>query len=327
MKPLPHPRSQLRRRLPTPACITLVALCVGCGQPDAATESPAQGPPDQAASGNFPGKSYERNFVFTTLGDDSTFVVPWFLETTTRPGTVIREARGWLNRSGTWEAFYAEQWETPPTRVPARVLPYGSLRFVVREGDAVDGIIFDEGLRNLEVALGDVLTEWAGPRGEVFQLLEGSLYLADQRVGGVVLDMARGSSAESPPGGDWAFLTSGDSLQLVLEGTSEHDADSSPTYLAWARLDFRDLQWADLAVDWTETSAFQPARRDVPTSWTISRPDGDVHGVLEVTSANVTPGSGDGPVLPVRALFEVAGTIVIEGRTFPVRGLFTHERR
>ena len=60
--------------------------------------------------------------------------------------------------------------------------------------------------RNLEVGLGRVLTQWDGPRGQVFQLLEGSLYLADRRVGGLVLDMARGSSADSPRGGDWAFL-------------------------------------------------------------------------------------------------------------------------
>lgn len=317
----------MRRPLRSAALSAGLLALVGCGQPDAEFETTPQGSPAATSPGNLPGKSYERNFVFTTLLGDSTFVVPWLLETSTRPGTVVREARGLLNRNGMWEAFFAEEWETPPTRVPARVLPYGNLRLVVREGDALEGIVFEEGSRNLEVALGTVLTEWVGPRREVFQLLEGSLYLSDQRVSGMVLDMARGSSAESPRGGDWAFLTSGDSLQLVIEGTAEHDSEQSPGYLGWARLDFRDLQWHDLTVEWTETSAFQPARRDVPTSWTISSTDGNVQGTLEVTSANVTPGTGDGPILPVRALFEVSGTFLIEERTFPVRGLFTHERR
>jgi hypothetical protein len=34
-----------------------------------------------------------------------------------------------------------------------------------------------------------------------------------------------------------------------------------------------------------------------------------------------------GPVLPVQALFEVVGTISIDGLSFPVRGLFNHQRR
>jgi len=307
--------------------LAILAVLAACGDGDARTDLPSAGTTLPSANRNFPGRSYERNFVFTTVGRDSTFLVPWLLMTTTRPGTVVREARGWLSRSGVWEAFFSERWETPPTRSPARVLPHNDLRFVVREGDAVDGIIFDDGPRNLEVGLGNVLAQWAGPKGEVLQLLEGSLYLSERRIGGLVLDMARGSSAESPPGGDWAFLTSGDSLQVVLEGTAEHDPESAPPYLGWARLDFRDLQWPELIVDWTETSAFQPARRDVPVSWTVSSPDGNVQGILEVRSAQVTPGEGTGPVLPVRALFEVSGTFLIEGRTFPVSGLFTHERR
>jgi hypothetical protein len=76
-----------------------------------------------------------------------------------------------------------------------------------------------------------------------------------------------------------------------------------------------------------ETNAFQPARRDVPVSWTISSPDGELQGTLEVSSADVRAGQGSGPVLPVQALFEVEGTVTIEGRTFPVRGLFRHEQR
>jgi hypothetical protein len=275
----------------------------------------------------FPGRSYERNFVFVTVTGDSLLMVPWLFETTTQPGTVVRKARGWLDRGGTWDAFFAERWETPPTRIPARILPHDSLRFVVRGGNAVDGIIYDEGTRNLELALGSTLIEWGGPRGEVFQLLEGSLYLSGRRLGGIVLDMARGSSSDTPRAGDWAFLTSGDSLQLVLQGESEHQGEPLPTYRGWGRLDFRNLQWSMLNVDWIETKAFQPARRDVPVSWTISSPEGEFQSTLAVTSSDVRAGQGSGPVLPVQALFEVEGTVTIEERTFPVRGLFRHERR
>ena len=185
--------------------LAALAVLAACGEGEPRADLQPAGTPPPSANRNFPGRSYERNFVFTTVGRDSSFLVPWLLMTTTRPGTVVREARGWLSRSGVWEAFFSERWETPPTRSPARVLPHNDLRFVVREGDAVDGIIFDDGPRNLEVGLGNVLAQWAGPKGEVLQLLEGSLYLSERRIGGLVLDMARGSSAESPPGGDWAF--------------------------------------------------------------------------------------------------------------------------
>jgi len=314
----------MRRRV---AAILLACAGFGCAEPAPEVFVESQGTTPSDAPRDFPGRSYERNFVFTTVTEDSLLIVPWLFETTTQPGTVVREARGWLDRSGTWDAFFAERWQTPPTRIPARVLPHGSLKLVVRDGNAVDGIIYDEGDRNLELALGSVLMEWGGPRGEVFQLLDGSLYLSDRRLGGIVLDMARGSSAETPRAGDWAFLASGDSLQLVLQGESEHQGEPLPAYRGWGRLDLRNLQWSPLTVDWVETNAFQPARRDVPVSWTISSPDGELQGTLEVSSADVRAGQGSGPVLPVQALFEVEGTVTIEGRTFPVRGLFRHEQR
>ena len=85
-------------------------LLTGCGEPEQAVEmAPSEVQPqrDPAATA---GRSYERNFVFATVTGDSIFLVPWLLEITTLPGTVVREARGWLNRSGTWESFFAERW-------------------------------------------------------------------------------------------------------------------------------------------------------------------------------------------------------------------------
>jgi hypothetical protein len=313
-------------RTPTAALVTFVMLFSACRETPA-PQVPPEGDAATAPARNIPGRSYERNFVFTTVTEDSSFMVPWLMRAKTQPGGVSREARGWLDRNGIWEAFYEARWETPPTRTPERILPHESMRLVVREGGAVDGIIFEEGARDLELALGKELASWTGPRGESFQLLEAALFLAGRRVRGLAIDMSRASGGERPPGGDWAFLVSGDSMQLVLEADVEHGGDSPPRYEAWGRLDFRDLRWTPVTVDWTETSAFQPARRDVPTSWTITSADGELAGVLQVSSASIRPGGGAGPVLPVHALFEVTGSIVIEDRTFPVRGLIRHERR
>jgi len=281
---------------------------------------------EAAPARNFHGRFYERDFVFTTLEGDSTFLVPWLISTRTRPGGVEREAHGFLARSGTWEEFYSEQWETPQSRAPWRIIPHGSLRIVVGEGDAIDGILFEQGSRNLELEMDNVLQEWTGPRGETFRVQKAAAYLAGRRLDGLVLDVARGHGADEPQPGDWAFLTSGDSLQVVFESPELAPPGRAGAFRGWARLDFRDLQWPSVTMDWTEVRAFQPARRDVPVAWTVSSEGNQVTGRLEVKTAQIRAGSGPGPVLPVDALFEVTGTLDIQGATYPVRGLFRHYR-
>jgi hypothetical protein len=191
----------------------------------------------------------------------------------------------------------------------------------------VDALVFDEGPRGLEITLGSTQANWTGPRGEAIELVEGAAYLSDQRVDGLILDMARGWARGSRPGGDWALLTSGDSLQLVLAADTEHGGDAEPVYRAWALHFEEQLQWPEVRVDWLETQAFPPARRDVPVSWRISSADGRIEGRLEVRSAEIQAREGQGPLLPVLALFEVEGQISSEEGRFPVRGLLVHERR
>ncbi len=302
-------------------------VLAACGQ--AAPDQPVETGGGQAptADGDFSPRSYERNFVFAALEGDSIFLVPWLLETVATPDTVTRVATGWLARGGIWEAFYAERWVAPSTRAPARLLPHGSLSFVVREGDAVDGIIFAEGPRSLELVLGDVKATWVGPRGEAFELLDGAAYLSDQRVEGVVMDMARASGDGASPGGDWAFLLSGDSAHFVLAADAEHGGEAEPLYRAWAALEESELRWPEVHVEWRETQAFPPARRDIPVAWRVWSSDGLIEGELEAVSADIRAGRGPGPLLPVRALFEVVGDISTMEGTFEVHGLLVHERR
>ena len=314
-------------RLRSPALVAGVALLAACGGPEdePAAQPQAEGAADAAAS--FRGRVYERNLVFIALSGDSAFVVPWLMSSQTQPGSVRRSARGLLARGSTWEEFYEEAWETPPTRTPWRVLPHGSLRLLVGEGDVVEGVIFSEGQRQLELEVtGGLLMEWTGTRGQVYRLLDGAAYLSDQRLQGLILDMSRVHGAEEAAQGDWAFLASGDSLQVILENPAASEPNTPGSYRIWARLDFRDLQWPAVSVDWADVSAFEPARQDIPVSWTISTEDEGVEGVLQVQSAHVEAGQGTGPLLPVDALFLVVGTVRVEGRTYPVHGLFRHTR-
>lgn len=304
-----------------------VAGAVACGAPE---QPPARGNgtgAPAADSGNFVGSVYERNFVFASLEGDSVFFVPWLMKATEMPDSVMREAYAWLARGGVWDPFYAERWWTPPTRNPGRVLPHRELGLLVRDEGAIDGIVFEDPPRNLEIVFGEGDDAWTGARGGSFQVLAGSAYLADQRIDGMVLDVARASAVDRTGGGDWGFLLSGDSAHFVLAADEEHGGDVQPMYRAWGSHAGAELQWPEVRVEWQRTEAFPPARRDIPVEWAIWSSDGTIQGELEAASAEIQPGEGPGPLLPVRALYEVVGRLSTRGGDFPVRGVLVHERR
>jgi len=320
------PTSLASSRLRTVAATALLAVAAACGEPDAPDVAEAPTPEDTAQAGTSSGWVYERTFVFTTLDRDSAYVAPWLFRTRTRPGGVDRTTRGWITRGGEWEEVLDQSWETPPSRAPWRLLPRGPLTIVVGPGDAVEELVFEEGPRALELLMGDVLMEWTATDGEVLRLLDGSLVLADQEVPGMVLDRSRTLRADGPPAGDWAFLVSGDSLQMVLERPRAGEPGAEGALRAWARLDFRDLRWAEVTLGWAEERAFPAARRDIPVAWEVSQAEGRLRGSLQATNRWAQALEGPGPLLPLEALFSVTGTVSVEGRTYPVRGLLRHTR-
>lgn len=265
---------------------------------------------------------FERRIVFLTKETDSTLVVPWFFTARDGPDGVAREARAWLARNGTWEAFYHETWRGPPTRSPWRPLPRNGLRLVVGIGDALEEIVFERGARQLEIRFGSLLSEWNSPAGSIYRVHEADVVLSNQLVGGLLLDMSR----SRPPGsfsGDWAFLVSGDSLEMVVDASRAGEQPDSMA-AAWARVDFRQLQWSEAVMVWEETRAFERARRDVPVSWRIRAADGSLEGTVSAETTEAEAGPGSGARLPVYALFEVSGTLIVEGRPYPVEGILRH---
>lgn len=306
----------------------LVPALAGCppeGVPDEASEGPDT---TEAEAGRpEPGQVHGRNVVFLATRGDSTLVVPWIFTARTRPGRVDRRARAWLDRAGSWDAFFEEAWGTPPTRAPWRLLPRGPLRLVVGDDDALQGIIYREGGRNLEIVLGAPRAEWSGPGGERFLVRDGAALLSGEEVRGVVFEAQLVRRAEDPPHGDWAFLTSGDSAQVVLYDPSPEDPPSEMSYRALARVGDEEYRWPVFQVEWTAVRAFQLARRDVPVQWSLRSPNGDLSGTLEAVTSELRAGEGEGPLLPVEGLFQVRGTVEIGGAEIPVRGLFRHLQR
>jgi hypothetical protein len=198
---------------------------------------------------------------------------------------------------------------------------------VVGEGEALEALLFEEGSRRLEVEIGGTRAEWNGSQGETFTVTDGAAVLSERRLPGLVLDFARAHRGESPPPGDWMFLISGDSVQAVLSGKDAPSA-SGGTLEGWARLqDSSEISWRDVAVSWAETRAFEEARREVPVRWSMASGDGEMSADLEVKTAHIEAGAGDGPLLPVDALLEVAGNLRIGDDAYPVRGLVRHGQR
>jgi hypothetical protein len=297
--------------------LLLLAACGGeAPQVDAPVEVAPSAPP--------PGRTYERALVFTTLRSDSVLLVPWLVEARARPGGVDRRARGWLLRGGEWEPFLAQEWETPPTNAPWRILPQGPLRLIVGLDDALERVAYIEGAQRLEVALGASLAEWSGRRGEVFQLADAGLTLGEGSTPGIVLDMNRVRETAEGRSGDWLFVVSGDSLQVVLHTPLAGGNQEEGAWRGWVRLDFREVPVSMVTVDWAALRAFDRARRDVPVSWTLTSADAPLEGVLEVRTSHLEAGAGAGPLLPLDGFFEVEGSVVVEGNDYPVRGLYRH---
>lgn len=315
-----------RRAAATASALTLLAT-LACGESEAPPPRGSGGGSPPTEEGDSVVSVYERNFVFASLEGDSAFIVPWLIQAVEMPDSVRREAQGWIARGGVWDRFYAERWWTPPTRAPGRILPHEGLAVLVRDEGAIDGIVFEDPPRILEIILGEGRQPWTGARGGSFHVLTGSAYLSDQRIDGMVLDMARASAGGRATGGDWAFLLSGDSAHFVLAADEEHGGESEPLYRGWGDAGGEELLWPEIRVAWDRTEAFPPARRDVPVEWEIRSADGSIDGELEALSAEIQAGEGPGPLLPVRALYEVAGDLSTSEGDFPVHGILVHERR
>jgi hypothetical protein len=62
-------------------------------------------------------------------------------------------------------------------------------------------------------------------------------------------------------------------------------------------------------------------------SWSILSEGNEISGTLDTVSPFLEAGEGEGPMLPVEALYQVSGTLILDGRDFPVQGMLRHEQR
>lgn len=301
--------------------ISVLALtaCSGDGAP---AGNPASGTSGEGVEpATIPGEVYERDIVFATTFGDTTLITPWFFRASADSTGIDREVRALLSRSGAWDPFFDERWSTPPGRTPWRILPYGPMRIVVGESDALDRVIFRDGTREMELIFGETLAEWIGSRGEIFRMQEATVLLSNRLLDGILLDISRARRRADAPSGDWTFLFSDDGFQLFLE---DPGSGGETPFRAWTRVDFREVQWPAVTVEWSEVRAYERARRDVPIAWSFTSSDHELRGELTVRATHVTIGEGEGPLLPIDGLFEVQGTVYAPGGVHEVRGFYRH---
>jgi hypothetical protein len=308
-----------------PLAVVLATACSPAG--DVPQDTGEAGEVPLAIDRDFQVRSYERNLVFLGSRGDTTTLALWSFTARTGSGGVDREVRGWLAWGDTWEPLFTERWEGPPSRVPWRILPRGPVRLIVGRQDALEAILFQGGGRSLEVASGALLVEWSGQQGQNYRVHEGTLFLADRSLDGIFLDMTRSWASDDGPAGDFGFLVSGNSLQMVFEDLAPEGETQGGDYSCWARVLFADRQWRGVRLVWREVRAFEPARRDVPVEWGVRSPDGTLGGELAAATFSLEAGEGEDPVLPVSGLFRLTGTLVLDGRDFPVEGFLQHRQR
>ncbi len=328
MDPL-RPISPEQRRLAT-ALLVLVMTPSGCDRTDPPEPEPiAVAPTDSivTTSAVLPGEVvFERELLFLSLDPDSLVLVPWRFRSRVTPDGVHREQGAWLGRAESWEVLAQEERTTEPTRSPWQILPGGTIRLVVGSENQIGSLLLRDPPRELETSIGDMVTEWADPGAEFLRIYEGRTVFPAGAVDGLVVEISRRwETSEGNEPGDWAFLHSGLELQFFVQSDRAAAGPEEPVRAhGWTRLAVRDVHWPDLELTGEEMRAHEPARRDIPSRWRITTSADEISGELELVSAHIVVGEGEGAILPLVGLFEVSGTMRIDGREFPVAGMIRH---
>lgn len=313
-------------------CICVAPAVSGCeraGTPEAEPEPNAAS--DSASVPASPGPGdvvFDRDILFLSLDPDSLLAIPWSFRSRVTPTAVEREQKVLFAGGESWEVLAEESASTPPTRSPWRIIPGSKTGLVVGLDDRLESLILRDPPRELEVVVGDLMTEWPRPGDEAINLYRGRAEFPAGPADGLVLEISRRWEVSEGGGGapgDWLFLHAGPQLQLFLDEREPADSARSPArYGGWSRLALRDLGWEDVTMEWEEMRAFEEARRDIPVEWHFSTPRGDLSGTLTALNSHVEAGAGEGPILPVSGFFEVSGNLQIQGERFDVVGIVRH---
>ena len=306
------------------AGLSFAACSQNGSDPGNADPSTVSGTAGTEATGSeiAPGTVYQRSLVFIDVANETTMFVPWDFENRTGPDSVRHALRGWLGRGGEWAPFADEQWVTPLTRTPWRVLPRGATRMVMGLDDVLREIYYREGIADLAVRPGEVVAEWSGQRGDTYRLLNGVARLSEVEYPGLVVDVYTPGTNGSDQPSEWMLLVGDGPLYLFLA-----DLDGTETARAWGLHDSEEMSWPTVTLAWGETRSFEHARRDIPLLWRFRSSDGELMGEVEPVSQQLQAIAGEDPILPVLGIYEVAGQVTVGETRVEVKGFLRHFQR
>jgi hypothetical protein len=303
----------------------LLALA-GCGSNgDSIAESEGAAVPEARAAFR-----YHRDYVFVAPRADPPLVVPFSFRSTDTGTQLVRASRGWLARGTTWDRFLDERAETSRAGGVWRVVPQGDLRVDAGGAAEVEALRFQHGERRLRLQLDAPLTGWHQGGDTRFRLIAGRLSIGAESLGGPVLEVLRVERVLDdgwPPGEDFdaLFLTSGDSVQLVLAeriGGGEEDRG-----FGWMRNPRIERTWDDAEIRWLEMRPYQEARRDIPRRWYFQIPAAGIEGELDAVGFDAVLGPERAGRRAVEIRYSVTGFADLDGNRLPVVGTIRHTQQ
>lgn len=317
---------QKRRRS---IAILLLFPLAACGPSPDPVEDEQEGAPVAASQ-----YTYFREYIFVGSDADDLLVVPFsFHARETATDGFVRGARAWLARDETWDRFLDQSREASGAGGVWRIVPIDDLRLDAGGPAEIDAIRFEQGERRLRLDLAAPMGGWNQGGESRFRLVESALSVGAEQIGGTVLEVLRVERTLAdgwPPGRDYdaIFLTSGDSLFLYLgETIGQEQEQGAEAGFAWLRRDGREHAWASGEIEWTDFRPLEEARRDVPNSWSIRIPAGEITGEVVAAGSDVMLGPERAGRRAVEIRYTVEGFLAVEGVQIPVQGMIRHTQR
>ena len=315
-------------RLSAVGLLGAIALSNGCGDapgPDEVTVRPVRVVEPQAEEEPVPLFRYNREYVFISELGDPVVIAPFSLRATDNGVNLQRNSYGWLARGPTWDRFLDETSITSRVGGVWRVVPHGDLRVIAGGAAEIESLRFTRAERRLRLDLGDPRSDWNQDGGSRYRLLDGRLSIGAETLPGSVLEVLRvermSEDGWPPPEElDMVFVTSGDSLQLLLA----ESAGEIVSMLAWLRTPTGDQTWVGGEVTSLELRPYEEARRDIPIRWSFQLDDVELVGEVEASGFDALLGPERGGRRTVEVRYSVVGWVEVQDQRWPVTGMIRH---
>jgi hypothetical protein len=301
----------------------LVASLHGCGADVDAPEEEEGTEPARASEQ----LRYTREFIFVSPDEGDPTVVPFAFRAIDDGSAIERTATAWLGRGSTWDRFLDESHTGSRAGGVWRVVPQGDLSIAAGGSVELETFRFERDERRLRLDLADPVTPWTEAGDTRFRLLSGRLAIGPETLAGLVLEVLsieRTLDDGWPPSHDYdsLFLTSGDSIQLVLaESVGSDDANDGH---AWIRSGSTEGSGTGAEIRWLEMRPLQEARRDVPRRWSFRIPGYGIDGEVEAVGQDVLLGPERGGRRAVEIRYGVTGWFEVDGARRSVVGMIRH---